>query len=72
MSSGGVAAHKMICCRVMFVVILELLGGHGLAKVEGERAEDVVLGARERVGLGHLVGGERGGHGCARVRAVCF
>ena len=37
--------------RVVFVVVLELLGGDGLTKVEGEGVEDVILG----VGKGRVL-----------------
>lgn len=36
---------------MMLVVVLELLRGDGLTEVEGERVEDVVLGAGKRIGL---------------------
>jgi hypothetical protein len=60
---GCVRTRKMICCRVVFVVVLELLGGDGLAEVEAEGAEDVLLGGREGCRLGQVGTGERGRHG---------
>lgn len=52
---------------MVFVVVLELLGGDGLAEVEAEGVEDVVLGGCEGCRLGHVVSGESGGH-CCEVR----
>jgi len=60
----GFTGWARTCRGVVLVVVLELLGGHGLAKVKGECVEDIVLGAREGVWLGHLVASECDGHGC--------
>ena len=52
----------MISRRVVFIVVLELLGRDGLAKVEGERVEDVLLGAGESCVLRHGTGFKLGCH----------
>lgn len=43
----GLRTWKVVGRRVVLVVVLELLWGHGLAKVEGESVEDVLLGVGE-------------------------
>ena len=48
---------------VMLVVVLELLRRNRLAKVKGERVENIVLRALESVWLCHLICCESGGHG---------
>ena len=62
---GGELAKARTCCRVVLVVVLELLGGDGLAEVEAEGVEDVILGGREGCRLGQVGTGERGRHSCA-------
>lgn len=67
----------MVSARVVFVVVLELLGGGGLTKVEGEGVEHVLLGVgKGRVlrdlGPDELCVSDGSGHlgGCCVVRCV--
>ena len=61
---------------MVFVVVLELFGRDGLAEVEGEGVEDVVLGRGECLGLWQLAAAEldrTGGHfSFARVSVLVF
>ena len=55
--------RKMVCRCVMFRVVTKLLRGHGLAKVEREGLEDVILGVRK----GGVLRGRREGGRIAGV-----
>jgi hypothetical protein len=71
-----VGVREVVGRRVVFVVVLELFGRDGLAEVEGEGVEDVVLGRGEGLGLWQLAAAElnrTGGHfSFVRVSVLVF